>query len=804
MGKQAQKARPGRQAFRNEVAKVSSSPENETDLKSSIGNFLNQLKHDKDTEVATSHRGAKGGKPKLLLLDGRWYEIDVPVLDGKVPEDFNVVHEVRAKAEQLMETEIATFENYQRVVQGHDYEWMQSVIKSGTSGDKIAAMAVQVQESPFHRLNFLDALTNQVAKGKRRAIDVLETLKELWITHLLPDRKLTPLSKQKLVTEKSLPDKVLLIWAFEDALKVRYSNFLRTLSNISKDPLDLVRSKVVKVLYELLVSKPEQEHTVLNALVNKLGDSDGRISSLCTHNLLRVIQMHPGMKSIVFASVCEFLARTGISERSQYNAMAFLNQVMLSKDDTLLARSMVTLYLSVFSTLMKKGGVEEKMMAALLTGMRRAFPFTEGASELFADKLDSLYQIVYKGPWNSAVQALSLLFMTMESSSELSDRYFKALYFILGDLRLLESAKPGVALNLILRSISADTDKERVAANSKRLFQMCCNCMNNSMVCALLLLLGKIGGEKDAFRVMLSKGENHDDDEEHFGDADRKEENHGSAERKDHEEDESAALYQPEKQNPRYVGALSTAMWEAVPMARHWHPSAKEFMAQIMRMEVPTYPADPLEDFTFSKFLERFVLKKAKKVKGRTGSAMQRETFLGDIIAEIGNEQPADVAFHKHFYDITKGLQKSKTDVEDKNKELDIFDEDQGNPSGQYHSDDDDDGFDYADMEDMSDLDEDEEGIDFEAIARMESDDEDDENGGASGGGTLADAVFADADEYTNLLDADEDEHRRIWERSQKSKRSSRSDAGQAASKKRKGGPGGRSGKRHGSKKRAK
>lgn len=52
-----------------------------------------------------------------------------------------------------------------------DSQWLKTVLTSGTLSDKMAALTLQVEESPVHSLSALDSLVAMVhKKGKREAM----------------------------------------------------------------------------------------------------------------------------------------------------------------------------------------------------------------------------------------------------------------------------------------------------------------------------------------------------------------------------------------------------------------------------------------------------------------------------------------------------------------------------------------------------------------------------------------------------------------------------------------------------------
>lgn len=59
----------------------------------------------------------------------------------------------------------------------------------------------------------------------------------------------------------------------------------------------------MRVMYELLVSKPECEARLLAALVNKLGDPARQVASKAVYLMMQLLSTHPVMKPVVVREV---------------------------------------------------------------------------------------------------------------------------------------------------------------------------------------------------------------------------------------------------------------------------------------------------------------------------------------------------------------------------------------------------------------------------------------------------------------------------------------------------------------------
>lgn len=293
---------------------------------------------------------------------------------------------------------------------------MKTVLKSGTLTDKMAAMTLLIQDCNLYRLDTIEILLSQATKkGRRECVLALDTLKELFLTGLIPDRKMVPFHKRPL-GNKNVTTPHLVLWYFEDALKTHYSDFVSQLDHLSHDSVLNTKKKAQQIAFELLCDKPECEDKLLSLIVNKLGDPENKIASNSTYLLSLLLDKHPAMKLIVVKELEMFLRRTRISLRAQYYATVFLNQVKLSKENTELSKRLLRIYFSMFKTLtVQHQNVETRMLGALLNGVNRAFPFAPTQPEEFQDQLDVLFKIVHIASFNKSTQALLLIYQVMHA-----------------------------------------------------------------------------------------------------------------------------------------------------------------------------------------------------------------------------------------------------------------------------------------------------------------------------------------------------------------------------------------------------
>ncbi|GME98576.1 unnamed protein product [[Candida] boidinii] len=230
--------------------------------------------------------------------------------------------------------------------------FLSNVLTNGTLSDKVSALTLLVQEAPLHNLKSLDQLFSMCEKKSRTAaLQCITAVVDLLVNGLLPgDRKLRYFNKQPLTS--TLSNKQLAIFYFEDYLKKLYFKFIGILEKLSHDSIVHVRTKIVGFLFELLRSKPEQEANLLRLGVNKIGDTDSKVSSKTSYQILLLEQQHPAMKKIVVEAVVDILFRRNNDYHSTYYSIITLNQTILTKREEDLANKLVDVYFALFEKLL--------------------------------------------------------------------------------------------------------------------------------------------------------------------------------------------------------------------------------------------------------------------------------------------------------------------------------------------------------------------------------------------------------------------------------------------------------------------
>ncbi|KAG1928747.1 CCAAT/enhancer-binding protein zeta [Pimephales promelas] len=584
----------------------------------------------------------------LLKPGGKWFDMEYASESTSVPQNESLVAQYKALAQKLYENETVLYKTKKNFQKGANSTWMKSVVSTGTLTDRMAAMTVLIQDAPVHGLEHIESLVSQVKKkgSRRQGLMALDTLKELLLSDLLPNnRKLLTFSQrpfdqleEKASGNRDVRDRRLILWYFEHQLKFQMAEFVVALDAMAHDTVQTSKVRSLSTAYELLCNQPEQEKALLVQVVNKLGDPEYKIACKASHLLETVIHKHPNMKTVVCCEVERLMFRSNISSKAQYYAACFLNQVILSHEEADLAARLITIYFTFFNACVKKKDIESKMLSALLTGVNRAYPYAKSGDENVCKQLDTLFKVVHIVRFNTAVQALMLLFQVMNSQQTISDRYYVALYRKLLDPGLLSCSKKSMFLNLLYKSLKADIVIRRVKAFVKRLLQVSCE-QNPDFICGALFLVSEVMKDKPGLKLLLQ--DEGDDEEEVYQDLEEDSDDEEKPVDPNRDLQKQSAkqcqmkptaswvhhqnleggvkkeMYDPMNRNPLYCGADHTGLWELQKLSLHFHPSVALFAKTLLQGEFILYTGDPLQDFTLIRFLDRFVYRNPKQMKGK-------------------------------------------------------------------------------------------------------------------------------------------------------------------------------------------
>lgn len=700
------------------------------------------------------------------LLEPRpdWYSTQLPALE--IQQDAihtlppELLQSIKDYAEEVLAQDASQYE-ISHISTSSDHKFMSTVMQTGTWSDKVSALTLVVQESPLHTHKYFGNLVNLAGKRSRdNALAALAALKDLLANgHLLPkERKLRHFGKQPgLLTAfqgvkkwnagdelpRSLTKEHLVYWAYEDRLKRSYFEILRLLESWSGDAVENARTRSLDFVFELLKEKPEQEENLLRLLVNKLGDTNKKIASKASHRILQLETSHPSMKSIIVSVVeSEILFKPGQSNHAKYYAAITLNQTALSTGDPDTADKLLDVYFGVFVTLLNKHNIkspdankalqnyseesgqkrkrtpkpsslpddsnnpekqlEDKLVAQILTGIHRAFPYTSQDNfEKLESHIQTLFSITHSSNFGTSLRALILLqtitssHSAVTSSTNIRDRYMRTLYESLLDPRLITATgKHTMYFNLLYRSLKNDSSINRVKAFIKRLLQIC-SVHEPPFIVSVVFLIQELGKALPGLRSMATQaepaGEESDEDEVFYDAPDSDDERPKDRPRlpTDNQSQTQARkkpvriVYDARKRDPTFAHAEMSSLWDAIPYMQHYHPSVSLFASSFLPSADERSPPKPdPSSHTLIHFLDRFAYRNPKAPrdassgdpKALRGSSLMQPALASTgttdhFIATGGDLQPAlhpvsseqfwqkraeevapeDVFFHRYF-----------------------------------------------------------------------------------------------------------------------------------------------------------
>lgn len=780
---------------------------------------------------------------------------ELPIVDNPTIPPRYIIDALHDYAVQLLDAEAKEYAA-SHLSKDSSHKFMATVMDSGTMEDKVSALTLLVQESPLHTQKAFGQLMGLSQKKSRNvAMQALAALKDLLGQGVLlpPDRKLKAFARQPALLsaiqsknahwkagEKlpgGLEKRHLIVWAFEDWLKKQYFELLKILEAWSNDEVEFSRNRAVTYVWELLKEKPEQEENLLRLLINKLGDKEKKVASRASYLLLQLQNTHPLMKNVIISSIeSDLLFRPNQSGIAKYYAVITLNQTVLSLKEPEVANKLLEIYFSLFLGLLKKqkehekeekrlnkhgliqggGGkpgkmarqkaekaatmafkVEdesrEKLISAILTGVNRAFPFAKTDDAKFEDQLNMIFEVTHSSNFNTSIQAMTLIQQISATKHYSADRFYRTLYESLLDPRLMTTSKHIMFLNLLYRSLKADTSIKRVKAFVKRLLQTI-HMHEPPFICGVLYLVNELINTFPSIKSMLSTPEDHGDDsgDEHYEDVDEEKEPTTNKS----EDKSTAPAYDSRKRDPEHARADLSCLWELLPLQAHYHPSVHVLASKIVNQEPIKEKPDPTI-YTLMNFLDKFSFKNAKtKSSGihgtsimqpmagtskaasylittrdgdRTHDPLNSEQFWRRKVDDVRDDE---VFFHTYFEKAGKAKQAEKKTKKKNRKQDDSEDsaDDEeiwqalvkSRPEVEGDGGDDDDLSDF-DMDDMmSDDDEGAGGMDGGVELNLGSDDDEDqdvETGGQHAADDDDDDDFADfdLDDEDAFMDSDAD-----------------------------------------------
>ncbi|KAF8966791.1 CBF/Mak21 family-domain-containing protein [Flammula alnicola] len=560
-------------------------------------------------------------------------------------------------------------------------------------------------------------------------------------------------------------------------------NLLRLLVNKLGDTEKSLASRASYHLLQLLQSHPAMKAVIVREIISLIlrppsAAPAASSSTPAPNKHVRFGDAEPSKPKPKSAATSP--EKKGGNAHARYYATVTFNQIVLTPADREVALQLIDVYFEMFKELLGEGSEEDKeeeapkgddeatkfktdkggriregknkgkgkqteikgaagftevedsnskLISAILTGVNRALPFAKiDAGDAGINKhIDTLFLITHTSTFNISLQALVLIQQITASLSpsdasssssssatakSITDRYYRTLYTSLFDTRLVTSSKQAMYLNLFFKSVKADVgrgDGERVKALIRRFVQVLVSGGGGAteFVAGGLFLLGELFSSIPGLRSMINEAPK-----------------------------ETSETYDPRKREPQFAHASCLPLWELTPLLNHYHPAVSLHARQLLSSQPLTASAD-LSQNTLSHFLDRFVYKNPKKLKGgetagKGASAMQPAASAVEGVklmkGEVGNQsmvnnvaflnkKPQDVPVDQMFFYqyFTRKSQREKAKASKVNKRKDGKDE----------SEDEDEDEDEADLEEAAESGDEEVA---EPIAEADEDGDEDED----------------------------------------------------------------------------
>uniref|UniRef100_A0A8D8TM19 CCAAT/enhancer-binding protein zeta n=1 Tax=Cacopsylla melanoneura TaxID=428564 RepID=A0A8D8TM19_9HEMI len=598
----------------------------------------------------------------VQYYENKWYSEfrKDPSEENKLSEE--EISALKSEAEKIMSDEIRNFHTKSKdKTQNQEAKWMKTVVSKGTSGDKVAAQVIMIQDDPVFHLNTLNSLVNSVKVSKKKeCLLIMDNLTELFLSDLLhPSRHLLSFEQQSLSLLNELTQgnalarrRRLMTWLFEHELRSCYLRYVMAVCAVMNDTLQSNREKAISAVSKLLIGNCENEELLLANLVNKIGDPIQKVSAKVVYSLGKLVAAHPGTKRVVLNQVEKLLFRPNIGKRAQYYGTCFLAQFKILRNEASIADGLMSIYFSFFKSCVKTGDIDSRLMKALLTGVSRAFPYAtkdkQGGHVVSGQHIETIFKIVHLASFTVSVHALSLLFRVARS-----DRYYSALYKQILHPMFPMSSMQNLFLNVVYQSVDKDENEARVRTFIKRLLEVCMTCPV-PLACGILFILSQIIQRRP--QLLYTKQMSHsmggtaslqgledDDDEEKYEDVKTEEDDKDTIPpipnqtpttitlNDDDEEDVKPVIggswvhrahlgpktrsdrFEPLHRNPAFANGDKAVFTELEALTHHFHPTVTLFASNILSKSWVSYSGDPLVDFTLSRFLDRFSYRNPKK-----------------------------------------------------------------------------------------------------------------------------------------------------------------------------------------------
>lgn len=319
-----------------------------------------------------------------------------------------------------------------------------------------------VKLEPTSGLKYLeDLLKKAKSKDRKQAFIAIDVIQELFLQHLLPEKR--KLSSFKALLEgknvANLKEKELADMHYEHMLRSFYLEFVDILGSCTNDTLEYFRKLAITAITDCLSEKPEQEETLLSLLLNKVGDKTPDVSKHASESTIRLLKKHNSMTSVVVGQIQAILERVKV--QALHNYMLLLNKIIFFEDDIDHITSMIKLYFSQFKKLVEEKNEEFKnrILSIILSGINKIVknldPSTlEPIYSSVQDQLYIIFKLSHRSSFTVRIECMQLIFQFIKIDPSLNDRFYRTLYKILLSLNNCSALKLDSLFSLLFKALN--------------------------------------------------------------------------------------------------------------------------------------------------------------------------------------------------------------------------------------------------------------------------------------------------------------------------------------------------------------
>ena len=575
------------------------------------------------------------------------------------------IEQLYQKAKNIYELKTSSYDldkiDYNQKV-NKEKRWTHDILQKGTFDDKISALLLYIRENPKMTLKYLEILIKLSENKNRRKNDtIIIGLKDLFLESILQGKKyLSFNNRYKNINNNNINEEELFNSYYEDKIHHLYLRLLNLLEDsINNEGIINIKKKNMEYLSEMLIKQPESEEKILQAIVNKLGDTSSEIYNYTIKLLNRIQEIHMNMSNIIFKYVTIFYTINDKKE-SKLNALNYLVQMEIPNVTNfnykkIFLEESINFFFGLFNQISNenennniteiekklkteknkkkikklkkiilenktKDVINDKFLSLIVKRINILFRYVknqknqmEKINEIIESKISILFKLSHSKNIKLSIEILKLLFGIITSQDQnFVSRYYKSLYELISLNKLSSSKYVKEALKLILISLMFDNNNNRICSFIKRLLEMCLISEPPYIIC-ILIIISQVIRNKNKLWKMIER-----------------------------EQKGVKLFYDSTKRDPQFAQGEYSFLNELFLLEKHYHPSVQrmaKFIIENYNKDIISYNGDPLLDFSLTNFLEKFMLKnpKIKKEKKEIKKIENDDDELKKFINEEEN-----------------------------------------------------------------------------------------------------------------------------------------------------------------------